>query len=339
MATHEIIQERGGIMNISQAGEFPRNRNQVYNVKRKLKNQNGSATEKFTSNDPLLQVITKAKEEQKGRIENALIREIPLFPEPIVFLASEQQLQDIERFCTNPAKFCVLGVDATFQIAGFYYTFTTYRNLMLRINKGNHPVFIGPGILHKQKLCSSYKTLPLLMSKYRVGTNGILVYGTDGEENMAKAFSDAYPDAKHLLCDIHMRDNVNRKLNQLGITGEVASDIVFDIFGKKVDGGIDGGLVDCTSTEEFESALKEITKKWITIHGKGADFVECFLKEKASVIRESARADVRSVGGIFISQGRRTEILRDDRLSEEVITEKVFLDQLDGNTNRTTSTT
>ena len=163
---------------------------------------------------------------------------------------------------------------------------------MLRMNKGNHPVFIGPGILHKQKLCTSYKTLPLLMSKYRVGTNGILVYGTDGEENMAKAFSDAYPDAKHLLCDIHMRDNVNRKLKQLGITGEVASEIVFDIFGKKVDGGIDGGLVDCTSAEEFESALKEITKKWITIHGKGAHFVEYFLKEKASVIRESARADL-----------------------------------------------
>ena len=65
-------------------------------------------------------------------------------------------------------------------------------------DKGNHPVFIGPGILHKQKLCTSYKTLPLLMSKYHVGMNGVLVKGTDGEENMAKAFSDAYPDAKHL---------------------------------------------------------------------------------------------------------------------------------------------
>ncbi|CAB3977442.1 Hypothetical predicted protein [Paramuricea clavata] len=173
-------------MSISQSGEFPRNRNQVYNVNRKLKNEKARTT--LSNNDPLLQIITKAKEDQKGRVENAFIREIPLFPEPIVFLASEQQLKDIERFCTNPAKFCIVGVDATFQIAGFYFTFTTYRNLMLTTEKGNHPVFIGPGILHKQKLYTSYKTLPLLMSKYCAGTSGVLVYGTDGEEKMAKAF-------------------------------------------------------------------------------------------------------------------------------------------------------
>jgi hypothetical protein len=68
----------------------------------------------LSHNDPLLQVITKAKEEQMGRAENILIREVPLFPESIVFLASDQQLEDIERFCTNPARFCVLGVDAKF---------------------------------------------------------------------------------------------------------------------------------------------------------------------------------------------------------------------------------
>ena len=295
-ASHEIIKERGGISNISQSGEFPRNRNQVYNVNRKLKSEKSKTT--LSSHDPLLQVITKAKEDQKGRVENAFIRDIPLFPEPIVFLASEQQLRDIERFCTNPAKFCIVGVDATFQIAGFYFTFTTYRNLMLTTEKGNHPVFIGPGILHKQKLYTSYKTLPLLMSKYCAGTSGILVYGTDGEENMAKALADAYPTAKHLRCDIHMRDNVKRKLSEIGITGTVASEIVFDIFCKKVDGGIQGGLVDCTSSDEFDTALKVVVEKWNTLHNHGGKFVEYFLKEKAEVIREAGRANVRSVCGL-----------------------------------------
>ena len=264
-----------------------------------MKDAKGNTT--LPSNDPLLQVIAKAKEEQKGRIENALIREIPLFPEPIIFLASEQQLEDVERFCTNPAKFCVLGVDATFQIVGFYFTFATYRNLMLRTDKGNQPVFIGPGILHKQKRCTSYKTLPLLMSKYRTETNGILVYGTDGEENMAKAFSDAYPDAKHLRYDIHMKDNVKRKLCQLcqlGITRPIGKEIVFDIFGKKVDGSLEGGLVDCTSDREFEDAVKSVDEKWKTIHANGAKFVDFFFKEKADVIRETAKADIRSVCGL-----------------------------------------
>ena len=115
---------------------------------------------------------------------------------------------------------------------------------------------------------------------------------------MAKAFSDVYPDAKHLRCDIHMKDNVKRKLSQLGITGMLAKEIVFDIFGKKVDGGIDGGLVNCTSDKEFEDAVTSVTDKWNTIHENGAKFVHCFLKEKADVIRETAKADVRSMCGL-----------------------------------------
>ncbi len=104
------------------------------------------------------------------------------------------------------------------------------------------------------------------MSKYRIGTNGVLVYGTTVKKTHGQAFSDVYPDAKHLRCDIHMKDNVKRKLSQLGITGMLAKEIVFDIFGKKVDGGIDGGLVNCTSDKEFEDAVTSVTDKWNTIH-------------------------------------------------------------------------
>jgi hypothetical protein len=40
------------------------------------------------------------------------------------------------------------------------------------------------------------------------------------------------------------------------------------------------------------------TDKWNTIHENGAKFVHYFLKEKADVIRETAKADVRSVCGL-----------------------------------------
>ena len=95
-----------------------------------------------------------------------------------------------------------------------------------------------------------------------------------------------------------MKDNVKRKLNQLGITGDVASEVMSDIFGKKIDGGKEGGLVDCTSSEEFDSALITATQKWINIHQKGKDFVNYFVKEKADVIRDTARADIRSMCGL-----------------------------------------
>ena len=118
---HAIVEQKGGIMKIESASDIPRNRAQVYNLNRELKRQNVDSS--ITTGHSLLQVLVKAKEEQQGRKEDMLIREIPLFPEPIIFLATEQQLIDIDRFCSNPETFCILGVDCTFQIADFYYTF------------------------------------------------------------------------------------------------------------------------------------------------------------------------------------------------------------------------
>lgn len=283
-------------MKVESSGDFPRNRAQVYNLNRVVKRQKVDSP--IATGDPLLQILAKAKEEQQGRKEDMLIREIPLFPEPIIFLATEQQLIDIERFCTNPEKFCILGVDCTFQIADYYYTFTTYRNLMLTTEKGHHPVCIGPGILHKQKLLTSYKTLPLLMTKYRRETTDVLVFGTDGEENLYNAMAEVFVNAKHLRCDIHLKDNVKRKLNDLGIGGIAASEIFFDIFGKGMGNVAEGGLVDCKSTEEFDAALEDAMKNWKSLHENGAKFCGYFLKEKADVIRNCCTADIRSMCGL-----------------------------------------
>ena len=169
---------------------------------------------------------------------------------------------------------------------------------MLTTNKGVHPVCIGPGILHKQKLLTSYKTLPLLMTKYNKETSGVLASGTDREENLYKAMSQVFEDAKHLRCDIHLRDNVKRKLSELEITGSVASEIVSDIFGKALGEVTEGGLVDCTSGAEFDTALDNVKRKWATLHKNGAKFTTYFLTEKAEVIRESATADIRSMCGL-----------------------------------------
>ena len=283
-------------MKVESSGDFPRNRAQVYNLNKEVKRRKVDLP--ITTGDPLLQILAKAKEEQQGRKEDILIREIPLFPEPIIFLATEQQLIDIERFCTNPEKFCILGVDCTFQIADYYYTFTTYRNLMLTTEKGHHPVCIGPGILHKQKLLTSYKTLPLLMTKYRSETSNVLVFGTDGEENLYNAMAEVFVHAKHLRCDIHLKDNVKGKLNELGIGGIVASEIFFDIFGKGMGNVAEGGLVDCNSTEDFDVALDNAMKNWKSLHENGAKFCGYFVKEKADVIRNCCTADIRSMCGL-----------------------------------------
>ena len=292
---HDVIEERGGINQIQSSGEFPRNRTQIYNAKRCLNNPTFSTS---AAKDCILDLLLKSKQEQgEGGEKVDFIRDIPLFPEPVVFLTTDQQLLDVQRFCTNPESFCVLGVDATFQIADYYFTFVTYHNLLLETAKGNYPVCIGPGILHKRKLKSSYKNLPLLMIKYQPEISGVLVFGTDGEPNLYEAFSDVFTDARHLRCDIHLRDNIQHKLHELGIAKEAAMEIMSDIFGKNVGDKREGGLIDCTSPDEFDQACVNAVKRWSNF-SKGDEFVQYFLNGRSDVLRESCRADIRSICGL-----------------------------------------
>ena len=88
--------------------------------------------------------------------DTAFVRKVDNSSDPCVVLASNQQLLDVERFCTNPAKFSVLGVDATFNFGRFYVTLTTYRHLLLWTKENCHPVRIGPTLLHHRKEAGSY---------------------------------------------------------------------------------------------------------------------------------------------------------------------------------------
>lgn len=87
---HNIIAERGGIDNVRSGSEIPRNRKQLYNII-----QSTTCTEK--NSDPLQYLMQKCKEEIQDD-STALIRSVQVTPEPIIFLATKQQLKDIERF-------------------------------------------------------------------------------------------------------------------------------------------------------------------------------------------------------------------------------------------------
>ena len=74
------------------------------------------------------------------------ILEITPVPSLFISLATNRQLDDLKRFCTNPKRFSVLGIDTMFNVGDFYVTAVTYRNLILRsstANIGTHPVMLG----------------------------------------------------------------------------------------------------------------------------------------------------------------------------------------------------
>ena len=54
----------------------------------------------------------------------------------------------------------------------------------------------------------------------------------------------------------------------------------------------------CKSEEEFHSALNEVNKRWPTLHNNAKHFLSYFVKGPADVIKDSMRADIRSMCGL-----------------------------------------
>ena len=72
------------------------------------------------------------------------------------------------------------------------------------------------------------------MVKLNKNTQNVLVHGTDGEKALGEGFGRPLPYAQHLLCDLHMKDNVMSKLNEFGIWGKACKIILSNIFGKYI---------------------------------------------------------------------------------------------------------
>ena len=317
---HAVVEQRGGIHSIESSGEYPRDRAQIYNIRRHSV-MKGSIPPTGVS-DPLLEILKKAKEQQQ--MGDMFIRDVQMSPEPMIFLATDQQLLDVQRFCTNPESFCVFGIDSTYNIAGHYYTFGTYRNLLIHKN-GVHPVCIGPGILHKRRLESSYFNLPASMLKYKPETRGILVVGTDGEDNIVSAACRGFTSATMLRCDLHLKENVKMKLADLKISGRAASTITADIFGRNLEADArEGGLIDCSSPEEYDQCLQNVVARWRVLHPRGEEFIKYFLDHKSDVIRDTMRADIRSMCGLGFPPAVYTQNANEckNRFVKEDVTEQ-----------------
>ena len=151
------IEVNGTISDFRNAAGHARNIKQIKNIKKTMEE---------LLRDPLLELINMLKQGNRHR-ENAFVR---------VVLTTDQQLKDVERFCTNPSQFSILGKDPTFS----FTTLTLYKHLLLRTKEDENPVRIGPTLIHHKKEPSSYDELSSTMIKLNGKTQNVRVYGTDG---------------------------------------------------------------------------------------------------------------------------------------------------------------
>ena len=68
---------------------------------------------------------------------------------------------------------------------------------------------------------------------------------------MSSAFLAVFPNSIHLLCGLHKRDNIMRKLREFKVEEKVVKEILADIFGSKVDDTYFEGLIDATASSDL----------------------------------------------------------------------------------------
>ena len=62
----------------------------------------------------------------------------------------------------------------------------------------------------------------------------VKVFGSYSKTNVYKLFVDLFPSATHLLCDLHMKDNVQSKLSYLNFNITTKDEVMCDVFCKRL---------------------------------------------------------------------------------------------------------
>ena len=138
----------------------------------------------------------------------------------IVVAYTDEQILDLKRFCAQetPASLrSVVGVDRTFNLGSCFVTVCVYQNMsVLRKTRHDHPVFIGPVMLHFDGRADTYVNYfrclrdAVGVDVLCAGVNGDveMVFGSDEEKAMVSALKQVFLEAKHVFCMQHIEENV-----------------------------------------------------------------------------------------------------------------------------------
>jgi hypothetical protein len=167
--------------------------------------------------------------------------------------------------------------------------------LLANEDTGESPVLLGPILIHQSKSFSSY--FELASSLYQNGIKKIQAFGTDGDPNIYKSFLSVFPDSMHLLCELHVKDNVVKKMNECNIDKKTQQQILNKLFGFQVGTESIDGLVQAKSDEEFDERFDEFVGLLHTSNNT-SEFHNYFMKFKVDLFEKKLRADYRSKAGL-----------------------------------------
>jgi hypothetical protein len=291
-------------MNARVGSDSSCNRQQIYNIQKSVVKEKENLLLPLTtaSKDTLACIMQTCKDTSSS--PDAFIRSVEAAPEPMCVLATNQQLFDLERFCCG-STFSILSVDITFNLGSFYVTPTTFHNLMVHNAKDCFPTLLGPILIHQTKTFVPFHYFASTLIRLNSFLVNLKSFGTDGEQELIKAFQVCFPHATHLRCINHLRQNVKDKLKSLGILLSVWNEFLADIFGQQIGSHFEKGLIDL-DLDKFTPALHKLENRWNNLESscrqaEPPQFYHWFCKYKADNIISCVLPHVRVKAGLKVT--------------------------------------
>ena len=288
----------GDLVDAHSAGEMLRNQKQVYNSRQSMKVKQQHSSPSQVQQTDVLYYLMEQSRRCYGDIQ--FVRDVKAAPEPMCVLATDTQLDNLVRFCTDHTQFAVLCIDPTFGIGEFNVTPIVFQHPMLESHRyGSSPIFLGPLLVHQKKEFTSYNYFLSTLIGLRPKLNALKAYGSDGEETLVQALKANFPWAQQLRCFLHMRRNIKSKLSDLNITPTSSAVILSDLFGKSDGTNFEEGLVDAEDESSFFSYLTEMEVKWKQLEQvEEPKFYDWFQKYAARVFAEAMIKPKREAAGL-----------------------------------------
>ena len=167
----------------------------------------------------------------------------------------------------------------------------TYQNLLVKTERGQHPILLGPVLIHQTKTFQPFHYFASTLIRLNPELIKVRAFRTDGEPELIKAFHLCFPQATHLRCTNHLPQNMRDKLRSLGVSQNVSVEFMADIFGVQRGSNFEHGLIDAGSEALLYTALDRLEHRWnnlersCTSNFLDPQFYYRFLKYKASDIK------------------------------------------------------
>lgn len=261
-----IDNENSGTYGANSPSDVARDRQQVYNIKKRTNNAKKSRNTGKVVQPDFSKLIALMDNNSFVKRVDFDMRQPSNKIYPLTFAATDNCLTWISTFCTPSSTIkSQLCIDMTYKVGPFYTTCVSFANPVVvhKSRKDAHPTFFLGMMTSTTRNIHDYTFLARQL-KSRCGDS--LIYGTDGELALETAFESTFPIGHdspvasiHLRCFNHVHDDIKRKLSQLDIPNPEL--IIKSILGMEYNGHREAGLVD-HETSSFYKAYERVAKAW-----------------------------------------------------------------------------